>query len=185
MTRGVRESGRSPVGLVDRQAPSLIGGTQTRATDARAPFFRSGSSPVQAPQATELASEFDGVTEVSSYPCATFLIAPLLLVGCASDSLESERTVFHNPYAPGRADKSGIGPQCETTARASDSTCLGVPLTRKGRGNAIGVPLGDTQDLSRAQRRLLRERAALLETLREKPTIPPPPPPTAEPPETP
>ena len=110
------------------------------------------------------------------------LLAPLLLAGCAADSLEGERTVFHNPYAPAALDPAGIGPQCETAARASDATCLGVPLTRKGRGNAIGVPVSETPRLTRAQRRLLRERAELLEALREQPAIPPPPPPpTAEP----
>ena len=109
-------------------------------------------------------------------------VAPLLLAGCAADSLEGERTVFHNPYAPSALDPDGIGPQCETTARAGDATCLGVPLTRKGRGNAIGVPLAEAPRLTRDQRRLLRERAELLEALRQQPPVaPPPPPPTAAP----
>jgi len=103
------------------------------------------------------------------------ILAPLLLAGCATDSFESERTVFHNPYAPAALDPAGIGPQCETTARAGDATCLGVPLTRKGRGNAIGVPLAEGPRLTRDQRRLLRERAELLEALRQQPAIPPPP----------
>jgi hypothetical protein len=100
----------------------------------------------------------------------------LLLAGCAAGSLEGERTVLHNPYAPAALDPEGIGPQCETSARASDATCLGVPLTREGRGNAIGVPLSEGQRLTRAQRRQLRERAALLEALRAPPPVPPPPP---------
>ena len=116
-------------------------------------------------------------------PRTVLFLAPLLLAGCAADSLEGERTVFHNPYAPAALDPDGVGPQCETKARADDSTCLGVPLTRKGRGNAIGVPLADTPRLPRDQRRLLRERAELLEALRRQPPItpPPPPPPTAAP----
>jgi hypothetical protein len=104
------------------------------------------------------------------------LLAPLLLAGCTTDSLEGERTVFHNAYAPTALKPEGIGPQCETNARASDATCLGVPLTRKGRGNAIGVPLSEGPRLTRAQRRQLRERAELLEALRQQP-----PPSTAEP----
>ncbi|MCL9998055.1 MAG: hypothetical protein NBV68_01610 [Erythrobacter sp.] len=117
-------------------------------------------------------------------PRTVLILAPLLLTGCAADSLEAERTVFHNPYAPAALDPDGIGPQCETTARAGDATCLGVPLTRKGRGNAIGVPLAEGPRLTRAQRRLLRERAELLEALRQQPAIPPPlppPPPIAAP----
>ncbi len=104
------------------------------------------------------------------------IFAPLLLAGCAADSLEGERTVFHNPYAPAALDPDGIGPKCETTARASDATCLGVPQTRKGRGNAIGVPLAEAPRLTRDQRRLLRERAELLEALRRQPPVAPPPP---------
>lgn len=109
-------------------------------------------------------------------PRTVLLLAPLLLAGCAADSREGERTVFHNPYAPAAIKPEGVGPQCETTARASDATCLGVPLTRKGRGNAIGVPLAEGPRLTREQRRQLRARAELLEALRQQPAIPPPPP---------
>lgn len=121
-------------------------------------------------------------------PRKALLLAPLLLAGCAADSLEGERTVFHNPYAPAvTATQRGIGPECETTARASDTTCLGVPLTGKGRGNTIGLALEDGRNLTRAQRRVLRERAELLKTRREQPAIPaaPPPPPTSAPAEAP
>lgn len=121
-------------------------------------------------------------------PRKILLLAPLLLAGCASGAPEGERTVFHNPYAPAAtASQSGIGPACDTTARASDTTCLGVPLTGKGRGNTIGVALEDGQNLTRAQRRVLRERAELLKELREQPVVtpPPPPPPAPEPDEAP
>ncbi len=118
-------------------------------------------------------------------PRLGLLLTPLLLAGCAGDSLERERTVFHNPYAPAAATERGIGPECETTARASDATCLGVPLTGKGRGNTVGVALEDGQNLSRAQRRVLRERAELLKTLSTQPPITLPPAPTSEPAETP
>lgn len=119
-------------------------------------------------------------------PRLGLLLASLLLAGCAADSLEGERTVFHNPYAPAvTASQSGIGPECETTARASDATCLGVPLTGKGRGNTVGVALEDGQSLTRAQRRVLRERAELLKTLSTQPPITPSPAPTSEPAEAP
>lgn len=116
-------------------------------------------------------------------PRTVLMLAPLLLAGCAGDSRDGERTVFHNPYAPAAATQRGIGPECETTARASDATCIGVPLTGKGRGNTIGVALEDGQNLTRAQRRVLRERAELLKTLSTQPPITPPPP--APPPATP
>jgi len=113
--------------------------------------------------------------------CTLLLLAPLLLAGCAAASDGGERTVFHNPYAPAAGKPDGIGPQCETTARASDTTCLGVPLTGKGRGNTIGVAFEDGQNLTRAQRRVLRERAELLKEQREQPVVtPPPPPPSPE-----
>lgn len=124
---------------------------------------------------------------MSNGPRNLLFLAPVLLAGCAADSSEGERTVFHNPYALAALDRKGIGPQCETTARASDATCLGIPLTRKGRGNMIGVPLAEGQRLTRAQRRLLRERAELLKAPRDQPAIPPAPspPPIAEPAQTP
>jgi hypothetical protein len=105
-------------------------------------------------------------------------MAALALAGCATpDPLEGQRTVFSNPHAA--PDATGIGPQCDA-ARGRDATCLGVPLTRKGRGNTIGAELADA-GLTRQQRRILRERAELLKAGREQPPVsPPPPPPIAE-----
>lgn len=100
-------------------------------------------------------------------------LAALALAGCASpDPLEGQRTVFSNPHAA--PDSTGIGPQCDAE-RGRDATCLGVPLTARGRGNTIGA--AQTEGLSRHQRRILRERAELLNVLREQAALPPAPPP--------
>ncbi|TAD74293.1 MAG: hypothetical protein EAY70_11385 [Sphingomonadales bacterium] len=104
-------------------------------------------------------------------------LAVLVLTGCASaGSHEGQRTVFNNPLAVPVIDRTGVGPQCER-ARGQDATCLGVPLTRKGRGNSIAMP--ESIGLTRNQRRILRERAELLRTVRQQPQVvtPPPPPP--------
>jgi len=85
---------------------------------------------------------------------------PVLLAGCATgDPARTERTVFNNPYAAPVVGKAGVGPQCDV-ARGRDATCLGVPLTRKGRGTVIGNSVSN--DLTRSQRRILRERAEQL-----------------------
>ncbi|WP_086608192.1 hypothetical protein [Erythrobacter donghaensis] len=87
-------------------------------------------------------------------------LAAIMLAGCASsDSLEGQRTVFNNPYAVPEIDRTGVGPQCDE-ARGQDATCLGVPLTRNGRGNAIGER--SYRSLTKNQRRILRQRAELL-----------------------
>lgn len=106
-------------------------------------------------------------------------IAALLLAGCASpDPLEGRRTVFANPYAVPVIDRTGIGPRCDVS-RGEDATCLGVPLTRRGRGNTIGAPLAG--DLNRNQRRILRERAALLRQASQPAPAAPEPPPLPQP----
>lgn len=107
------------------------------------------------------------------------LAAGALLAGCATSSPpESERTVFNNPYAAPVIARTGVGPQCDV-ARGRDATCLGVPLTRKGRGAVIGDRV--TGNLTSNQRRILRERAEVLREAGEQRRTPPPPPPPAEP----
>lgn len=101
----------------------------------------------------------------------SLILAAMLVGGCAgTDTLEGQRTVFNNPSAAPVIDQTGIGPQCDI-ARGQDATCLGVPLTRKGRGNVIGEP--GVGDLNRAQRRILRERAELLRQVSQQPPPPP------------
>lgn len=103
-------------------------------------------------------------------------LATMLLAGCATpDSLEGERTVFSNPYA---LDRTGIGPQCDVEL-GRDATCLGAPLVYDG-GRYVRLGNGETERLTRQQRRILRERAELLEVLRDQPPPSPPPPPIAE-----
>ena len=109
-------------------------------------------------------------------------LAAITLAGCAApDPLEGQRTVFNNPYAVPEIDRTGVGPQCDE-ARGDDATCLGVPLTRKGKGSAIGET--SYRNLTKNQRRILRERAELLRELAQqsKAETPPPPPPEPAPP---
>lgn len=113
-----------------------------------------------------------------------------LLGGCATgDSLEGQRTVFSNPYVVPVLDQRGIGPQCEVDF-GRDATCLGGPVNYSRRGRTAVLANGETDRLTRAQRRLVRERAELIEARRNAPPMPPaplpaPPPepvlPTAEP----
>ncbi len=112
--------------------------------------------------------------------CTAGLTA-ITLAGCAApDSLEGQRTVFNNPYAVPEIDRTGVGPQCDE-ARGDDATCLGVPLTRKGKGSAIGET--SYRNLTKNQRRILRERAELLRELAQqsKAETPPPTPQPAPP----
>ena len=112
----------------------------------------------------------------------SMILVAALHGGCATgDTLEGQRTVFSNPYVAPVIDQSGIGPECNR-ARGQDATCLGVPLTRKGRGNSIGEGnFGSVRSYNRNQRRVLRERAELLrqisEQQRQEQSAPPPPPP--------
>ncbi|QDH35315.1 hypothetical protein [Porphyrobacter sp. YT40] len=108
-------------------------------------------------------------------------LAALALAGCASpDSLEGQRTVFNNPYAVPVIDRTGVGPKCDE-ARGDDATCLGVPLTRKGRGSAIGER--NYRSFTKNQRRILRERAELLrEVAQQSKAETPPAPPQPAPP---
>lgn len=108
----------------------------------------------------------------------SMIVVAVALSGCATgDALEGQRTVFSNPYVAPVIDQAGIGPECNL-AQGQDATCLGIPLTRKGRGNAIG---GDSfGSYNRNQRRVLRERAELLrqisEQQRQEQSAPQPPP---------
>ncbi|GAA0763940.1 hypothetical protein FHS52_002397 [Erythromicrobium ramosum] len=109
----------------------------------------------------------------------SMILVAALLSGCATGgTLEGQRTVFSNPYVAPVIDQTGIGPECNL-ARGRDATCLGVPLTRKGRGNSIGED--SFGSYNRNQRRVLRERAELLrqisEQQRQEQSAPPPPPP--------
>ena len=104
------------------------------------------------------------------------ILLAALVVGCASgDSLEGQRTVFDNPHAPPVIDQRGIGPQCDVDL-GRDATCLGRPLIYPGRGRDASLGNGEHVRLTRAQARILRERAELLEALRNPPPPPPPPP---------
>ncbi len=105
---------------------------------------------------------------------AAMAFAMLVLSGCATDSLEGERTVFNNPYVRPVIDTTGIGPECDT-ARGRDATCLGVPLTRRGEGSSVAGP--ERTSYTRNQRRILRQQAELLRTLSNPPSLPAPPPP--------
>jgi hypothetical protein len=115
-------------------------------------------------------------------------LAALALGGCATpDPLEGERTVFNNPYGVPAIDWTGIGPQCDVEL-GRDATCLGAPLAYAG-GRHVLLANGATERLTRQQRRILRERAELLEVLRDQPApplppapLPPAPPPPAPPP---
>ncbi|MBU7579896.1 MAG: hypothetical protein KAF27_05420 [Porphyrobacter sp.] len=98
--------------------------------------------------------------------------AMLALAGCATpDPRAGERTVFSNPYG---TDRTGIGPQCDVDL-GRDSTCLGAPLIFDG-GRYVKLGNGSIERLTRQQRRILRERAELLEVLRDQPPASPPPP---------
>lgn len=115
---------------------------------------------------------------MTATPPRLFVAVAFLLAGCATgDPARTERTVFDNPYAAPVIAETGIGPQCEV-ARGQDATCLGVPLTRRGRGTVVGDRV--SHDLDRNQRRILRERAEQLEQVSEQirtsPSPSPPPP---------
>lgn len=106
-------------------------------------------------------------------------LAAITLAGCAApDPLEGQRTVFNNPYAVPEIDRTGVGPQCDE-ARGQDATCLGVPLTRKGKGSAIGER--NDRNLTKNQRRILRERAELLREVAQQSNTETPPPPSPKP----
>jgi len=107
--------------------------------------------------------------------------AALALGGCTTpDPRSGERTVFNNPYALPPVDRTGVGPQCDVEL-GRDATCLGAPLVFDGGRQAL-LGNGRTERLTRQQRRILRERAELLEVLRNQPpALPPsPPPPIAD-----
>lgn len=119
-------------------------------------------------------------------PRSSLFLLVALLGGCATgDSLEGQRTVFSNPYVPPVLDQRGIGPQCEVDF-GRDATCLGGAVNYGRRGRTAVLANGDIERLTRAQRRLVRERAELIEARRiALPPLPAPPPepvlPTAEP----
>lgn len=105
------------------------------------------------------------------------IVAAALLGSCASgDSLEGGRTVFNNPYAATVIDRTGIGPQCDVDI-GRDTTCLDASVIQYRRGRNAVLRNGETVRLTRAQARLVRQRAELLEARRNQPPVPPPPPP--------
>lgn len=105
------------------------------------------------------------------------ILAALLLGGCASsDSLAGQRTVFSNPFVAPQIDSTGIGPQCEEQF-GRDATCLNAVRGVSRRGRIAILDNGETIRLTRNQARILRERWALIDALREQPPAPPPPPP--------
>lgn len=107
---------------------------------------------------------------------SSIILAALLLGGCATpDSLEGQRTVFNNPYVNPQISQSGIGPQCDV-AFGRDATCLGMALIHPGNGRRASLGNGETVRLTRAQARILRSRAEVLEQLRtQSASLPPPP----------
>jgi hypothetical protein len=108
-------------------------------------------------------------------PRSSLILVAVLLGGCATgDSLEGQRTVFSNPYVAPVFDQRGIGPQCEVDF-GRDATCLGGLVNYSRRGRTVVLANGDTDRLTRAQRRLARERAELIEARRNAPQLPPPP----------
>lgn len=110
-------------------------------------------------------------------PRVSIILVAALLGGCATaDSLEGQRTVFSNPYVAPEVDRRGIGPQCDVEF-GRDATCLGGPLIYPGRGRAAGLGNGESVRLTRAQARLVRQRAEALEARSNTPSPPPPPPP--------
>lgn len=119
-------------------------------------------------------------------PRRSLILVVALLGGCTTgDSLEGQRTVFSNPYVAPVLDQRGIGPQCDVDF-GRDATCLGGAANYGRRGRTAVLANGDTERLTRAQRRLVRERAELIEARRNAlPPLPAPPPepvlPTAEP----
>jgi hypothetical protein len=113
----------------------------------------------------------------------SLILFTALLGGCATgDSLEGQRTVFSNPYVAPVLDQRSIGPQCEVDF-GRDATCLGGAVNYSRRGRTAVLEGGETLRLTRAQRRLVRERADLIEARRNDPPPPPasPPQPLPEP----
>ena len=114
----------------------------------------------------------------------SMIIAAAALTGCASpDPQAGQRTVFNNPYAVPALDRTGIGPRCDEEL-GRDATCLGAPIIQARRGRFVLLANGETERLTRNQARILRERAELLESLRDQ-AAPPPSPvvPSSEPPQ--
>ena len=114
----------------------------------------------------------------------SMILAATALTGCASpDPQAGERTVFNNPYAVPTLDRTGIGPQCDEEL-GRDATCLGAPIIQARRGRFVLLANGETERLTRNQARILRERAELLESLRDQatplPALPPSEPPQDE-----
>ena len=114
---------------------------------------------------------------------SSIIVTVILLGGCATgDGPPADRTVFNNPYGTPVIERTGIGPQCDVDF-GRDATCLGKPLIYPGRGRNASLGNGESVRLTRAQRRILRERAELIEARRDQPL--PPAPPASLPPELP
>lgn len=83
------------------------------------------------------------------------------LSACASQDdlgFAGQRTVFSSPYVPPVIDRGMIGPACDET-RARGSVCTAGAIVYPGRGRHALLPNGDVVRLTRAERRILRERA--------------------------
>lgn len=103
----------------------------------------------------------------------SIILAAAMIGGCASGGQGVERTVFNNPYSGLATDRTGIGPQCDVEF-GRDATCLGSPLIYPGRGRHVSLGNGETVRITRNQRRILQERAALIEAIRNQPQPPAP-----------
>lgn len=118
-------------------------------------------------------------------------LGAVAVAGCSTpDSLEGTRTVFHNPYSALEFENGPVGPECEKGVARSEACYLDT-LTYPGRGRYALDRDGNTVRLTRAQRRVLRERfefvQARIEQLeaQERATGPSTPPtPLVEPPPT-
>lgn len=107
-------------------------------------------------------------------PRSSIVLVAVLIGGCASDGSLEGRTVFNNPYAVPVIDRTGIGPQCDV-GFGRDATCLGAPLIYTGQGRNASLGNGEIVRLTRAQRRILRERAELIEAQSNQLLTPAPP----------
>ena len=113
-------------------------------------------------------------------PRAGAILAALTLSACATgDPQAGARTVFNNPLAATRIDRTGIGPQCDVDI-GRDATCLNAAVIVGRRGRTAILRNGETVRLTRAQARLLRERSERLGAPSNQPPPPPPVLPTAD-----
>ena len=92
----------------------------------------------------------------------------LALSACASPrepGFHGQRTVFANPYVPPVIDQGPIGPRCDEV-RVRRPVCTEGAILYPGRGSHALLPDGQVVRVTRAERRILRERAEALQARR-------------------